>query len=382
MPTTAPFDDLKAYLDRWASVRMSCEPADRQAAEEGIRRTYAAAGLAPPDRIVWCGGPMEIAKRLATASPEDPIGANVKAEVFDRVRDKVGTLSEIFWKEVVVAAIELSQHATVRTALSEHNRCREASKAVNRAVVGAVDAYLCRFTVRARHLALRWRGLPHLLPRSSFEDVAIGPEQLASLGVYEYLHDVLPWEELTRPMQGIWQIAKSAGWVVPHERVCWVSERPSLLRVDAVARLHCSDDPALQYPDDWSHYAWKGVEVPGWMIEQPETITPHAVADVLDPVVRNCMIEIMTPERFVRMGGASRVSEDETGVLWRKLWGFRGVTIGSWTAVEVVNGTTEADGSHRRYVLRVPSRMRTAREAVAWTYGLTPEHYAQLDVRT
>jgi hypothetical protein len=382
MPTTAPFDDLKAYLDQWAGVRMSCRPADRQAAEEGIRRTYAAAGLAPPDRIVWCGGPMEIAKRLATASPEDPIGANVKAEVFDRVRDKVGTLSEIFWKEVVVAAIELSQHATVRTALSEHNRCREASKAVNRAVVGAVDAYLCRLSVRARHLALRWRGLPHLLPRSTFEDVAIGPEQLASLGVYEYLHDVLPWEELTRPMQGIWQIAKSAGWVVPHERVCWVSERPSLLRVDAAARLHCPDGPALQYPDDWSHYAWKGVEVPGWMIEHPERITPDAVTDEIDPVLRNCMIEIMTPERFIRMGGASRVSEDETGILWRKLWGYRGVTIGSWTAVEVVNGTPETDGSRRRYVLRVPSRMRTAREAVAWTYGLTPEHYGQLDVRT
>jgi hypothetical protein len=75
---------------------MSCEPADRPAAEDGIRRSYAAVGRAPPDRIIWCGGPMEIAKRLATASPEDPIGANVKAEVFDKVRDKVGTLAEIF----------------------------------------------------------------------------------------------------------------------------------------------------------------------------------------------------------------------------------------------------------------------------------------------
>jgi hypothetical protein len=118
------------------------------------------------------------------------------------------------------------------------------------------------------------------------------------------------------------------------------------------------------------------------MIEHPERITPDAVTDEIDPVQRNSMIEIMTPERFIRMGGASRVAEDATGVLWRKLWGYRGVTIGSWTAVEVVNGTPEADGSRRRYILRVPSRMRTAREAVAWTYGLTPERYAELDVRT
>jgi hypothetical protein len=382
MPSAATFDDLKTYLDRWARVRMSCEPADRPTAEQGVRHAYAAAGLAPPDRIVWCGGPLEIARHIATASPEDAIGANVKTEVFDKVQDKVGTLAEIFWKEVVIAAIELSRHGTIRTALSEHERCKDVSKAVSRAVVRAVDAYLCRFSVRARHLALRWRGLPHLLPRSSFDDIAIGPEQLASLGVYEYLHDALPWDDLTRPMEGIWQIAKTAGWIVPHERVCWVSERPKLLLSDTLGRLHCPDGPALQYRDGWPCYTWKGVVVPAWMIEHPEKITLDAVADVIHPALRNCMIEIMTPERFVRMGGASRVSEDETGILWRKLWGYRGVTIGSWTVVEVINGTLEGDGARRRYFLRVPSRVRTAREAVAWTYGLSPERYAELDVRT
>jgi len=380
--SAALLGDLMAYLDHWGAVRMSCEAADRPTAEEGIRQAYAAVGLAPPDRIVWCDGPMEIAKRLATASPDEPIGANLKAEVFDRVRDKVGTLAEIFWKEVVIAASELSENGTIHAALGEHNRCKTVSKAVNRAVANAVDAYLCRLSVRARHLALRWRSLPHLLPRSTFEEVAVGPDQLASLGVYEYLHDVMPSGELTRPMQGIWQIAKSADWIVPHEHVCWVSERPKLLRVDAAARLHCPDGPALQYPDGWRVYAWKGVQVPDWMIEHPEKITPDAVADVIDPKLRNCMIEIMTPERFVGMGGASHVSEDDTGILWRKLWRYRGVTIGSWTGVEVVNGTPEPDGSCRRYVLRVPSGMRTAREAVAWTYGLSPERYAELNVRT
>jgi hypothetical protein len=58
------------------------------------------------------------------------------------------------------------------------------------------------------------------------------------------------------------------------------------------------------------------------------------------------------------------------------------VTVGSWTAVEVANGTPEEDGSRKRYFLRVPSRMRTAREAVAWTYGLTDDQYAQLELRT
>jgi hypothetical protein len=383
MLSPAPFDDLRDYLDGWARVRMSCEPADCAAAEDGIRLAYTAAGLAPPHRIVWCGGPMEIAQRLAAAvSAVDLAGANMKAQVFDDVRDKVGTLAEIFWKEVVVAALEFGHQGTIRTAVSEHNRCKDVSRAVNRVVLKAVDAYLSRFSVRARHVALRLRGLPRLLPRASFEEVAIGPDQFASLGVYEYLHDVLPWRELTRPMQGLWQIARNAGWAVPHERVCWVSERPKLLRTDASARLHCPDGPALQYPDGWSFYAWKGVEVPAWVIEHPERITPDTISDQIDPVLRNCMIDIMMPERFVRSGGATRVSKDDTGTLWRTHWIYRGVTIGSWAAVEVVNGTVKADGSHKHYFLRVPSRMATPREAVAWTYGLSPERYAELEVRT
>ena len=100
MRDTSPIDALKEYLDRWAAAHLSCEPADRRTAEEGVRDAYASAGLAPPQRIVWCGGPLEIAQHLAAASADDLIGANVKAEIFDQVRNRVGTFAEVFWKEV------------------------------------------------------------------------------------------------------------------------------------------------------------------------------------------------------------------------------------------------------------------------------------------
>jgi len=382
MRDTSPIDDLKEYLDRWAAAHLSCEPADRAAAEEGVRDAYASAGLAPPQRIVWCGGPLEIAKHLAAASSDDVIGANVKAQIFDQVRTRVGTFAEIFWKEVVIAATQLANHKTVGAAIDEYNRSKTVSAAVNRTVRTAADDALSGLWLRARHVALRLRGQPRLLPRSGFHEVAVGPHDVASLGVYEYLHDVLGWQEPTQPMRGLWQIAKSAGWIVPHEHACWISERPQILRTDGRARLHCADGPALQYRDGWSAYVWKGSQVPAWTIQHPERITRSDLANTFEPVLRNCMIEIMTPERFINCGAPARVSEDDTGVLWRKFWGYRGVTVGSWTAVEVVNGTAETDGSRKRYFLRVPSRMRTAREAVAWTYGLTGEQYAGLELRT
>lgn len=49
--------------------------------------------------------------------------------------------------------------------------------------------------------------------------------------------------------------------------------------------------------------------------------------------------------------------------------------------VEVINGTVEADGKRKHYYLRVPPNMKTARQAVAWTYGLE-EHEYNPEVRT
>ena len=44
-------------------------------------------------------------------------------------------------------------------------------------------------------------------------------------------------------------------------------------------------------------------------------------------------------------------------------------------AVRVINHTPHADGSFEEFWLRVPPSMQTAREAVAWTFGLSPEEY-------
>jgi hypothetical protein len=55
---------------------------------------------------------------------------------------------------------------------------------------------------------------------------------------------------------------------------------------------------------------------------------------------------------------------------------------GDLRIVEVMNGTPEVDGSRKTYWLRVPPWVRTAGEAVAWTYGMTADEYRGLSVRT
>lgn len=66
-----------------------------------------------------------------------------------------------------------------------------------------------------------------------------------------------------------------------------------------------------------------------------------------------------------------KVHEDDCGELYRKeLAGDEPLVM-----VRVVNSTPEPDGSFKRYMLRVPPTVQTAREAVAWTFDMPPEQY-------
>ena len=78
--------------------------------------------------------------------------------------------------------------------------------------------------------------------------------------------------------------------------------------------------------------------MPCHIIDQPEQIPKTDIDLASDIQVRRCMIDRLTPERYVAFGDALRVSEDETGILWERRW----VDGDTWAAVEVLNGTPRA----------------------------------------
>jgi len=57
-------------------------------------------------------------------------------------------------------------------------------------------------------------------------------------------------------------VTESAGWYLPHEHICWISERHTTLCRNTRGQLHSIDGPAVAYPDGWEIYALNGVRVP------------------------------------------------------------------------------------------------------------------------
>jgi len=358
--------ELRSFRERWTAIRRSTEPADRDAAEEGVRLAHIAAGLAPPARLVWCDSPIALAQRARRVSHAD--GANVRPVLIDRIRRQ--TLARLRTR------VSRRVMAEVAEAVNPADSLVAASADVVAEAIGHDNASL--FARYRRSEPLSWLSiLQALIGRQGFRHDAAGPHDLSWLSICDYLRRVLGLTAETEPLAGILLVAANAGWLQPHARTCWLSERPQLLRGDDSDRLHDARGPALRYRDGWSVWAWRGVEVPRWMIEQPERITLAAIDAQTNVQLRRCMIEIMTPQRYVAEGGAVRVGEDDTGILWRRSW-----QADSWAVVEVINATPEPDGTRKHFFLQVPAHLNTAREAVAWTYGLEPRVYDNLVMRT
>ena len=332
-----------------------------------MRLAYDAAGFRPPARLVWCESPVALSHLARNASRAD--GANVKTAVVDRLRRKVAGLVRRRVHGRVLAEVE-------RAVNSADALVAAAADAVIEGAAHDNTPLLARYR---RSDPLSWPDIWRaLLGQEGFRYIAAGQHTLSWLGTYEYLRNVLGLRSETEPLRGLTQLALNAGWLQPHAHTCWLAERPDLLCGDPNDRLHDASGPALRFPDGWSVWAWKGVTIPGWMIARPDEITLDKIDAATNVQVRRCMIEIMTPQRYVALGGAARVAEDETGILWRKRW----MASDAWAAVEVINATAEPDGTRRHFFLQVPAHLQTAREAVAWTYGMRPDVYSRLVVRT
>jgi len=265
---------LPEYRDKWMAIGLSTEKADRPTAEAGIERAYKIAGLQKP-KIVWTLSPLSsgIARDIVfhlkkSASVQESVLTSVLTSVRDSVWDSVG---DSVWDSVrdsvrdsVLASVLASMRASMRASVGD-----------------PVQAPM-------------WDSVWDSVLASGH-----GQHDADWLGFYEYFNNVLKLDKQTEKLSGLWMIAKSAGWFLPHKNICWVSERHDVCSLkDGV--IHCDGGPAIHYPDGFSIWGLNGVRVPQYLAETK--------AGVLD-------IEFFKKERnadvkaeFIRKYGIDRMS--------------------------------------------------------------------------
>jgi hypothetical protein len=394
--TTEQQAQLPVIRDKWLAIGLATDRADRSTAEEGVRLAYAAANLPPPSTVIWLDSPMAgaigyaylMALRQALRekglpqsvgdSVWDSVGASVRASVGDSVRDSVwasvrdsvwasvrDSVGDSVWDSVwdsVRDSVWASVGDSVRDSVwaSVGDSVRDSVGASVRASVGD--------SVRASVGASVGDSV-----RDSVWAAGYGQHDASWLGFYDtFAQFGLP--DLVAPLTGLTRIAESSGWFWPFAGAVILTERPARLRRDDRGRLHSEDGAALQYPDGWGIYAWHGVRVAEAIIVNPSSITVGAIRAEQNSEIRRVMLTRYGEGRYLQDIGAVPIHADEFGTLYRaELPGDEPLV-----CVSVLNSTPEPDGSRKPYMLRVPPEIRTAHEAVAWTFNKTPEEYRPL----
>ncbi|MFJ8609152.1 DUF6745 domain-containing protein [Streptomyces sp. NPDC093675] len=329
-------------MAKWREVAAATGPADRGAAEEGLRLAYRLAALEEPETVVWAGSPREGAALAARLTAEGATGRSVREAVRTRpwaaarngVLDRLGPAGWAGHWSLTGAQL---WDGTVM--LTERIR------------TGVVEA-------------LAGTAGDEQAVRLVLVDAVLGQHDAAWLAAFD-------GQDGGEALDGVAEVARAAGWWWPYERTVIVCERPVELHRDEAGRLDRGDGPALAFPDGFALHAWRGMPVPAEFLDGLAGLTPQRIREEENAELRRVMLEHYGYDRYLAESGAEPVQRDETGVLWRiELDGDEPMVM-----VEVVNSTPEPDGTHRTYWLRVPPRMRTAREGVAWTFGLEEGEY-------
>ncbi len=170
-----------------------------------------------------------------------------------------------------------------------------------------------------------------------------------------------------------YEVAAIAGPRYMTPDFCIVSEPPLVLRVDDRNLPHCEDGPSHRWADGIELYYWHGVKVPRrWVLER-KTVPVVEILAEQNADIRTAGLQMVGWPRILAELTAKAVDVDDP-------------EIGTLYSVDLPNEPGQRIlmarcGTGRDVALRVPPTMKTALEANAWTWGLSPEEYKP-EVRT
>ncbi|MEV4596765.1 DUF6745 domain-containing protein [Amycolatopsis sp. NPDC049253] len=367
----------EAARAEWLGHALSCEPADRPAAEAAIGALYELVDQ-PPPTFVWVDSPAAAMKLLPPNRPLSAVSptwlesrlANALSGLRARLNRRIG-FSDNLWRPSVLPEdpSEALDRGLFDSLLASGIR-GSVRRSILDSVAGTIKAELRAPT------GIGWYGQHEAHWVAHYDahrrlGVHFGPEPERQLDL---------WAETVR----------SCGWWWPRDDVCVLTERPVVVRTEPVpgsaygeVRTHAADGPAIAYPDGWRAYAWHGTPVPAWVIED---VTADAINTERNVEIRRCAVERLGWDRYIERAGLTFVARapdpgnrDSELVLYDVP---RAPGTIARRLLLAVNGSVERDGTRRRYGLSVPPWFDDPVDAAGWSYGLTGARYRGLLRRT
>lgn len=206
-------------------------------------------------------------------------------------------------------------------------------------------------------------------PSDVLKDVALwGANDANWMANYEFFLEVgVSVDEETKALyEASKVIVENTHWVWLYDEVVVISERPCAFHIDPDEpnQLHCMDGPAIEFRDGWGVYYVHGVEVPGWIIDNPEQITVEKIKETRNAEIKRIMREIYGEGRYLKDIDAKVIDTDARNVSVADITEQRLVGRALVEDDEGFRYLIGTDGSTQRvYYMQVPNTCTTCKEA-------------------
>lgn len=246
---------IPVYREKWRAIALSTERIDRTLAILAVNTAYKLIGKAEPV-VLFCDSPQailktftSILKRRLSRNMEWLVESYPDNQRVTQLREELG----------VPLAMQLEEqlHRQLRKQLEQQLHWQ-----VRMELEGQL---------RQQSHELQWElHLNQQLQRHLPE--CLSPEPWILDGVWlDFAISVLHRQHDKSKWSAFKSLVEHCGWLFPYEKICLVCERPINLAFDNAARLHAEGEPAIQFADGFSIYAYQGAHLP----ERYGKIHPH-----------------------------------------------------------------------------------------------------------
>ena len=321
----------------WLDYIFSCKNSlNREKATASIEWLYKFCGLNKPiiiyvDSPMGCQLGLQYAKIMLKSVPLDKsLWAQVRAQVWDQVRDQV--------RAQVGAQVGAQVRAQVGDQVGDQIGAQVGAQVWDQ----VWDQKFESFANYGNLTDYNW---------VSFFDF------FTEIGVINH-SDFKAFKNLL--LSGIYDMIQLNGF-------CIVSNMPDAIQRDEQNRLHCENNSAIHFRDDYQLYYWHGVNVIERWIKNPESVTKEEFINEKNAEKRRCLKEILGNERLIKLLDVEIIDKDVDSFNYPiKL--FRTKTKDELIDDFIYFLNVIDPSTTREYYLCVPE-CKNVWEAKSWTFG-------------
>ncbi len=373
------YQEIADLKNNWRNQKWATGPVNRDEAEKALREIYQFYGKEVPP-IVWYQSPFEaIQVNFLLAQVYEDISEFFSNSPVKRLTSKLrNTVYEEIEKQEDWGLLITRMVHRIKGNLRRQVWVPVQNEAIHHQVGDFVDDCILdelnsKLDLLLNLKALEWDQQKYWFLWNNIRCRSFDTKESLSLMTYGLFSQLCDFSR-SSILEWALALAQNTSLFFPFKKIAILVEKPIHILMDEQERLHDESRPAILWSNLRGIYQWHGTRVPQEVIERSHNITSYQIDRETDPSVRRVMLERFGLERYLIESNPKMVHQDEYGVLFTKeLTNDEPLTM-----VKVFNATPEKDGTYKSFYIRVPDTMRTAKQAVAWTFQLREEDFYPL----